>query len=90
MEKWTDSNTNFRHRRYRTESVEGVFSLSPPIEKLDFCCHVVTEEENDADREELIRVTTIALCCHTIVTRRHACNKYIIKRLCSKCDNVTM
>ena len=28
----------------RTESVEGVFSLSPPIEKLIFCCHVVTEE----------------------------------------------
>ena len=29
-------------------------------------------------------------CCHTVVTRRHACNKYIIKRLCSKCDKVTM
>ena len=45
MEKWTDNSTTFRHRRCRTDSVEGVFSLSPPKKILDFCRHVVTEEE---------------------------------------------
>ena len=45
MEKWTDNSTTFRRRKRRTESVEGVFSLSPPKEILDFCRHVVTEEE---------------------------------------------
>ena len=58
MNPWTESHTNLRHQRCRTESVEGVFSLSPPIEKNHFLlsrCHGGGEY---TDKEELMRVTT--------------------------------
>ena len=58
MNPWTESHTNLRHQRCRTESVEGVFSLSPPIEKTHFLlsrCHGGGEY---ADKEEFMRVTT--------------------------------
>ena len=72
MNPWTESHTNLRHQRCRTESVEGVFSLSPPIEKTHFLlsrCHGGGEY---ADKEEFMCVTTtffvVTLLSH-VVTR---------------------
>ena len=58
MNPWTESHTNLRHQRCRTESVEGVFSLSPPIEKTHFLLSRCHGGGKYADRKELMRVTT--------------------------------
>ena len=76
---WTGGSTNFRRRKRRTESVEGVLSISPPIEKTRFLLSRCHGRGEDADREELMCVTTIFLCCHTVVTRRYAHKVYILR-----------
>ena len=50
-------------------SAHASFSLSLFLRKTQFLLSRCHEGGEDADREELMRVTTNSLCCHTVVTR---------------------